>query len=161
VAPDSASFDFALVRGPGHTIATTLSNSAFSRNSESATVHVRVWRPEKLPLGAEILANGRPVRKHLPEDPASFPPYLSFSVSGDALAEAEKSGMRIEIKSIGPPAAESSFLYFPVIPSLLDGQATIDGSPNLPSGYVGITSGGLPIWVHPGTDPQLRTPSAP
>ncbi len=43
-------------------------------------------------------------------------------------------------------------LSYPVVPPLWGVSSTINGLGTLPSAYGGVTTGGFPVWTHPGVD---------
>jgi hypothetical protein len=152
VAPDSANPDFALVRGPGRRITQAVPLRGIGGNAAVATIHVRILRPDGLPLGLRVRCNGATLLERTPTDPAPFPAFFSLRLAGDDLARARRDGVRLDLESLGDSSARESFLYYPVVPWPLDSFSAVDGRRRLPSGYGGSTAGGLAIWMHPGKD---------
>jgi hypothetical protein len=149
--PDTASSDYAIVRGPGHVIRQEISPSKIPPG-ETAMIHVRILKPDPFALGFDAMGNGWLLAHREATDPSPHPAYFSWALTGEALRQARERGLQLEIRTTGDASAHELFFYYPVVPPLLDGVSTLDGERRLPSAYGGHTSGGMPIWIHSGRD---------
>ena len=149
--PDAANSDFVILRGPGRRLDQVIGASRFPA-SETATVHLRLVKPDGIGLGLTIKGNGEPLYERAPEDLSATPAFLSLVLRGPALARARLLGLKLEAVTFGASQTADAFFYFPATPPVFRPACRVDGSENLPSGYGGTTRGSVPAWIHPGSD---------
>jgi len=156
-APDAATFDFALVRGPGHRIAQRLPAAAFPETGASA-IHFRLAQEPPYPLGLVVFANGTPIFRREPGDPSAWPAFFTVPIGERETAAAHREGLALEIETVG--GATGAFVYFPVVPPVVGESSTLDGRYEIPSGFGGMIAGGLPLWVTAtGSSPRAQRTS--
>jgi hypothetical protein len=144
--PDVAAYDFALVRGSGVRIIQPIAASLFPTEGASA-IHFRLAQEPPHRLGLVVGANERILLERRPGDPSPWPAFLTVPLDERETARARREGLTLRIETTGGPGASAAFVYYPVIPPVLGGRSTVDGSEQIPSGFGGETSGGLPVWV--------------
>jgi hypothetical protein len=149
--PDTANSDFAVLRGPGRRLEQLITASRFPA-SETATLHLRLVKPDGIGLGLMIKGNGVPLYERAPEDLSATPAFLSLALRGPALSRARLEGLKLEAFTFGASQAADAFFYFPATPPVLRPGCLVDGSVDLASGYGGTTRGSIPAWIHPGLD---------
>lgn len=155
VVPDATASDYAVVRGAGHIVAQHIPADEFPSGT-FATLHLRVLKFPLFPLGLEVRGNDEVLLRREPADRSPYPAYLTLPLTGRSLAEARRSGLALEVRTVGAASVTDAFIYYPAVPPLLSGNSTVDGRRVLESGYGGTTGGGIPIWVHAGEDPAKR-----
>ncbi len=158
--PDTANSDFAVLRGPGRRLEQVIAASRFPA-SETATLHLRLVKPDGIGLGLRIKGNGEPLYERAPEDLSATPAFLSLVLRGPALARARLQGLKLEAGTFGDSRSADAFFYFPATPPVFRPACLMDGSEDLPSGYGGTTRGSVPVWIHPGLDSQARDLAVP
>jgi hypothetical protein len=149
--PDATNSDFAVLRGPGRRLEQVIAASRFPA-SETATLHLRLVKPDGIGLGLLIKGNGEPLYERAPEDVSATPAFLSLVLRGPALSRARLQGLKLEAATFGASRAADVFFYFPATPPVFRPACLMDGSEDLPSGYGGTTRGSVPAWIHPGLD---------
>jgi hypothetical protein len=149
--PDTANSDFAVLRGPGRRLEQVIAASRFPA-SETATLHLRLVKPDGIGLGLLIKGNGELLYERAPEDFSATPAYLSLVLRGPALSRARLQGLKLEAATFGASRAADAFFYFPATPPVFRPACLMDGSEDLTSGYGGTTRGSVPAWIHPGLD---------
>jgi hypothetical protein len=148
--PDASTSDYAVVRGPAP-LSFPVPASAFPRKGDRATLHVRFLElSQKFDRGLTIETGGREIARYEPDPARPYPAFLSAVVDGDVLETARRSGLVVDLRPRG--AADWNFFYFPVIPAPWAAPATIAGEAAIESGYGATARGGIPWWVHDGTD---------
>ena len=151
--PDAASSDFGVIRG-SPALSFSVGPGAFAGSAEVATLHVRLLEPlQAFARGVVVEGDGRPLARYGPDPSRPAPPYLTAPIAEPLLSRARLSGLRVDLRPEG--GDPGSFLYFPVVPPPWARPATIGGKRAFESGYGGVTSGGIPFWVHPGADAPL------
>jgi hypothetical protein len=149
--PDTANSDFAVLRGPGRSLEQVIAASRFPA-SETATLHLRLVKPDGIGLGLTIKGNGEPLYERAPEDVSATPAFLSLVLRGPTLSRARLQGLKLEAETFGSSRAADAFFYFPATPPVFRPGCLMDGSEDLASGYGGTTRGSVPAWIHPGLD---------
>lgn len=152
IVPETAASDYAVAKA-GQVIRQHLGPRDF--RSREITVHARILAlPIDGRLGYAVLVDDRLVYRRSRNDSSPHPAFITFTMKDDALQAARRDGvtLQIQIEDAGP----DTFAVYPVVPSLLGASSTIDASPVLVSGFGGFTSGGIPVWTHPGTDSPVR-----
>lgn len=156
-APDTVASDYAVV-GSGGVVRQQIGRAAFQSGS-TVTVHARLLVfPDAAPAAYDVIANDQVVYRRALSSTQPHPAYVSFSLDGGALEQARRDGLSIEVRFAGDPSTGST-LGYPVVPPLFGPSSTINAQEQLPSAYGGLTTGGFPVWAHPGADPPAP-PSA-
>jgi len=151
-APDAATSDYSVVRGPAP-LSFSIPASAFPKAGERATVHARFLElSQKFDRGLSIAAAGREIARYEAEPGRPYPSSVRAVIAGDALETGRRAGLTIELRPLG--ASAWNFFYFPAVPAPWAEPATIGGAEAIESGYGGTNRGGIPYWVHEGTDPE-------
>jgi hypothetical protein len=152
--PDAATSDYSVVRGPAP-LSFSIPARAFPKTGDRATVHVRFLElSQKFDRGLSIAADGREIARYEPEPDRPYPSSVTALVTGDVLETGRRTGLTIELRPVG--ASAWNFFYFPVVPAPMAQPATIGGVEAIESGYGGTNRGGVPYWIHEGTEPEGR-----
>ena len=130
--PDVATFDFALVRGPHRQIAQKLPGSVFPERGASA-IQFRLLQERPCTLGVSVFAGDQLLLRRDPGDGAPWPAFLTAPLNEEETARARANGLTLRIVTDGPDSSGDAFVYYPVIPPLLGGYTTVDGSRDVPS----------------------------
>jgi hypothetical protein len=144
--PDVATSDFALVRGPHRQIVQQLPGSAFPDRGASA-IHFRLLQEQPCALGLSVLVGDELLLRRDPGDTSPWPAFFAVPLGEQETARARSNGLTLRIVTDGPDSSGDAFVYYPVIPPLLGGYTTVDGSADVPSGFGGQAVGSLPTWV--------------
>jgi hypothetical protein len=150
LVPDSANSDFALVRGPGRVIEQVIPGARIP-DADSVVFHARLLEPEGLRIGWEVSANGRVVATKT-ADGAPSRAFLTFALSRPELAEIRTTGLVVRIRTTAGASSPGGYVYYPIVPRVLDGSSRVDGDERLPSLWSSGIRGGIPIWWHAGRD---------
>lgn len=153
-APDAASSDYSVVRGPAP-LSFSIPAREFPKKGDRATVHARFLElSQKFDRGLSIAAGGREIARYEPEPSRPYPSSVRALVTGDLLEAGRRAGLTIELRPLGDSGW--NFFYFPAVPRPWADPATIGGIEAIESGYGGANRGGVPYWIHEGTDPEAQ-----
>lgn len=143
LAPDAAASDFAVIRSGRHVLEQQLVCRGCGQEG-SRILRMRLLQEYPFNATIRIFGNGALLYKRQGGQDGRYPAVFSMPVDVRGGAGARKRTLvRVEMEV---PPGENNFVYFPVVPSIFDGRAAVDGSRRLSSGYGGYTEGGLPLW---------------